>query len=348
MRAAYVGLDLAKNVFQVHAADRSGCAIHNRKLSRSQVAKYFSSLPAATVGMEASASAHHWARELQKFGHRVRLMAPIFVQPFRKSGKNDANDAEAICEAMQRPSMRFVAVKTTEQQATLVLHRLRQQQMRNRTALINQLRSLLGEFGIIIAQGPSHLRAALPEILEDGSNELPASARQALARVFHHLGEVEALVKDLENQIGLQIAQDEDAQRLMSIPGVGPLTASAAVATIGDAACFSNGRQLAAWAGLTPRQYSSGGKTQLGSITKKGDPYLRTLLVHSARSFYVRAKSSRDPRAAWVLRLAETKGAAVAIVALAAKHARIIWAMLSQKRNFDPLLASALCEIAER
>jgi transposase len=345
MRAAYVGLDLAKNVFQVHAADRSGCAIHNRKLSRSQVAKYFSSLPAVTVGMEASAGAHHWARELQKLGHRVRLMAPIFVQPFRKSGKNDANDAEAICEAVQRPSMRFVAVKTAEQQSTLVLHRLRQQQMRNRVALINQIRGLLSEFGLIMPQGPSQLRARLPEILEDGENALPAATRRAMARMREHLSDIETVIQDLDDQINAQVGDDPDAQLLMKIPGVGPLTASAAVAVIGAAKAFHNGRQFAAWAGLVPRQHSSGGRAQLGSITKKGDPYLRTLLVHSARAFYARAKMSSDPRAAWVLRLAETKGPSIAIVALAAKHARIIWAMLNNRCQFDPQRSAATTAI---
>jgi transposase len=341
MRIAFVGLDLAKNVFQVHAADRDGRAIHNRRLTRGQVLRYFTALPPCVVGMEACASAHHWGRQLQQVGHTVRLMAPAFVQPYRKSGKNDANDAAAICEAVQRPSMRFVSVKTAEQQSTLVLHRLRQQQMRNRVALINQVRGLLAEFGVIVRQGPHHLRATLPELLEDASNSLPPPTRRALARMRAHLLDIEAVIQDLDSQIEQQIAIDVDAQRLLSIPGVGPLTASAAAAMVGDATAFRNGRQFAAWAGLVPRQNSSGGKQQLGSITKKGDPYLRTLLVHSARAFYVRAKTSKDPRASWVLHLAETKGAAVAIVALAAKHARIIWAMLSRQRAFDPELASA-------
>ena len=341
MRTAFVGFDLAKNVFQVHAVDRAGRAIRNCKLSRSQVSGYFASLPPCTIGVEACASAHYWARELQKLGHTVRLMAPVFVQPYRKGGKNDANDAEAICEAVQRPSMRFVAVKSAEQQATLVLHRLRQQQMRNRVALINQIRGLLSEFGLTMPQGPNKLRSKLPEILEDGSNTLPYAARRAMARMRDHLRDMERVIEDLDQQINMQISEDPDAQLLMKIPGVGPLTASAAVAVIGNARVFRNGRQFAAWAGLVPRQYSSGGKSQLGSITKKGDPYLRTLLVHSARAFYVRAKKSSDPRAAWVLRLAATRGVAVALVALAAKHARIIWAMLSARTEFDPHRASA-------
>lgn len=345
MRVAFIGLDLAKNVFQVHAADRGGRAIHNRRIARGQVLRYFAALPSCTVGMEACASAHYWGRELQRLGHIVRLMAPAFVQPYRKSGKNDANDAEAICEAVQRPAMRFVAVKTAEQQSTLVLHRLRQQQMRDRVALINQLRGLLAEFGVIVRQGPRHLRSTLPEILEDASNALPAPTRRAMARMRDHLLDIEDVIDDLDDQIEQQLAVDANAQRLMSIPGVGPLTASAAAAMVGNASAFRNGRQFAAWAGLVPRQNSSGGKRQLGSITKKGDPYLRTLLVHSARAFYVRAKNSRDPRAAWVLRLAETKGAAVAIVALAAKHARIIWAMLHQQRAFDPQRAAARCAL---
>jgi transposase len=267
-------------------------------------------------------------------------MAPAFVQPYRKSGKNDANDAEAICEAAQRPSMRFVAVKTEEQQSTLLLHRLRQQQMRNRVALINQVRAVLGEFGVIVRQGPHHLRTALPEVLSDASCPLPPATQRALSLIRDHLLSIEAVIKELDEQIELQIASDVDAKRLLSIPGVGPLTASAAAAMVGDAKAFRNGRQFAAWAGLVPRQNSSGGKVQLGRITKKGDPYLRTLLVHSARAFYVRAKLSKDPRAAWILRLAQAKGAAVAIVALAAKHARIIWAMLRQQRCYEPRLAS--------
>jgi len=295
MRTAFVGFDLARNAFQVHAVDRAGRAIRNCKLSRSQVSGYFASSPPCTVGIEACASAHHWARELQKLGHTVRLMTPAFVQPYRKGGKNDANDAEAICEAVQRPSMRFVAVKSPEQQATLVLHRLRQQQMRNRVALINQIRGLLSEFGLIMPQGPNQLRSKLPEILEDASNALPYAVRRAMARMRDHLCNIETVIEDLDKQINMQISEDPDAQLLMKIPGVGPLTASAAVAVVGDAKAFRNGRQFAAWAGLVPRQHSSGGKTQLGCITKKGDENNVDYPDHFSRFAYERPRRRTRP-----------------------------------------------------
>jgi transposase len=263
-------MDLAKNLLQVHGVDERGRAAVRKQLRRNQVLPFFANIPPCLVGMEACSSAHHWARKLETLGHTVKLMAPQFVKPYVKTNKNDMADAEAICEAVSRPTMRFVPIKNGEQQAVLALHRARQGFVRARTAQANQIRGLLAEYGIVIPQGISHITKGLPAILEDGERDLPGLFRQLLQRLGEHLKELDRQVGDLELQIQLWHRQ-HDASCKAQIPGIGPITASALVASIGDAKSFANGRQLAAWLGLVPRQHSSGGKSTLLGISKRGD-----------------------------------------------------------------------------
>jgi transposase len=284
MKVTTIGIDLAKNVIQVHGVDERGKAVLKKQLKRNQVVAFFANLPPCLVGIEACASAHHWARKLQSFGHTVKLMAPQFVKPYVKTNKNDVADADAICEAVSRPTMRFVPVKNGEQQAVLALHRARQGFVKARTAQANQIRGLLAEFGIVIPQGIGHIAKRLPEILEDGENDLPGAFRHLLDRLGDHLKELDLQVSELEIQIQSWHRENEASKKLAQIPGIGPITASALVASIGDAKSFENGRQLAAWLGLVPRQHSSGGKQLLLGISKRGDTYLRTLLIHGARA----------------------------------------------------------------
>ena len=278
---------------RVHGVDEQGKAVLRKQLRRNQVAAFFANLPPCLVGMEACGSAHHWARKIEQLGHTVKLMAPQFVKPYVKTNKNDAADAEAICEAVSRPQMRFVPIKNAEQQAVLALHRARQAFVKARTAQANQIRGLLGEYGIIFPQGISHITKRLPAILEDGENELPGSFRALLARLGEHLKELDRQVGELEVQIHHWHRENEASRKLEQVPGIGPITASALVATIGDANSFKNGRQLAAWLGLVPRQHSSGGKSLLLGISKRGDSYLRTLLIHGARAV-IRVAERKD------------------------------------------------------
>ncbi|MFT5758852.1 MAG: transposase [Alteromonadaceae bacterium] len=286
MNISTVGIDLAKNVFQVHGANERGKKLWNKQLQRKQVLKFFTRIPPCLIGMEACGSAHFWARKLEELGHTVKLMAPQFVKPYVKTNKNDAADAEAICEAVTRPSMRFVPIKNGEQQAILSIHRARQGFVKARMAQANQIRGLLMEYGIIIPQGivNININKNTPEILEDAENELPGIFRQLLQRLTSHLKELNLQVIALDSQIQAYHKANEASKKLAEIPGIGPITASALTASIGDAKCFKNGRQLAAWLGLVPRQHSSGGKPSLGGISKRGDSYPRTLLIHGARS----------------------------------------------------------------
>jgi transposase len=267
-----VGIDLAKSVFQVHAVDERGRAVLRKQRRRDQMTAFFANLPPCLIGMEACASAHHWARTLQRFGHTVRLMAPQFVKPYVKTNKNDVADAEAICEAVGRPNMRFVPIKSVEQQAVLALHRVRQGFVRARTAQGNQIRGLLGEFGLIIPKGIVNVAKRVPTLLEDAGDEVPASFRQLIERLTKHLKELDRQVDELEAQIKAWHRGSELSRKLEKIPGIGPLGASALVASIADANSFENGRQLSAWLGLVPRQDSSGGKPKLLGISKRGDP----------------------------------------------------------------------------
>jgi transposase len=334
MKITRVGLDLAKRVFQVHGVNEHGAAKLSQKLARGEVLQFFAQLPPCTVGIEACGGAHYWGRELGKLGHSVRLMAAQFVNPYRKSGKNDVNDAEAICEAVGRPNMRFVSVKSEEQQAVLMMHRARSLVVSNRTAQVNQIRGLLGEFGVIVPVGIERLRKQLPEILEDAENGLPLLARQILADLLEQLQRLDAQIKHYDHQLARLASQSEPARRLMAIEGIGPVTATALVASVGNAQVFKNGRQFAAWLGLTPRQYSSGGAMRLGRITKRGDRYLRMLLVHGARALLRFVNRKSDTKSTWARRLKERRHVNVAAVALAAKHARIIWALLAKGTTY--------------
>ena len=345
MKITTVGLDLAKNLFQVHGVDERGKTAVRKQLKRAQMAEYFANLPPCLIGMEACGSAHHWARKLQSFGHTVRLMAPQFVKPYVKSNKNDAADAGAICEAVARPNMRFVPIKNIEQQSVLALHRVRQGFVKARTAQANQIRGLIGEFGLIIPQGIAHIAKRVPELIEEASNELTGSFRLLMQRLMDHLKELDKQVGEIEVQIKTWHRASDASCKLEKIPGIGPITASALVASVGNAKNFDDGRQLAAWLGLVPRQHSSGGKPTLLGISKRGDSYLRTLLIHGARSVIFRAQQKAD-KSSWLHKLLARRNPNVAAVALANKNARIVWALLANEREFRADYASAAAPAA--
>ena len=335
MKITTVGIDLAKNVFQVHGVDERGKTVVRKPLRRNQVLAFFVQRPPCLVGMEACGGAHYWARKLQAQGHTVKLMAPQFVKPYVKANKTDAADAEAICEAVSRPNMRFVPIKNTEQQAILSLHRARQGFVRARTAQANQIRGLLAEYGIALPQGISHVAKRLPEIIEDAENELPGLFRDLLQRLVIHLRELNGQVRELEEQIDAWHRANEASQKLAKIPGIGPLTASALSASIGDAKSFNNGRELAAWLGLVPRQHSSGGKPMLLGISKRGDAYLRTLMIHGARSAVRVAQRKSTPTDRWSTEMIDRRHMNIAAVARANKNARIVWALLAHGRDYN-------------
>lgn len=336
MNVTTIGIDLAKNVFQVHGVDERGKAVVRKQLRRSQFLEFFVNLPPCLIGMEACAGAHFWARRLTEMGHTVKLMAPHFVKPYVKTNKNDAADAEAICEAVSRPTMRFVAIKNPDQQALLSLHRARQGFVIARTAQVNQIRGLLAEFGIVLPRGIHSVAKKVPEALEDGENGLPGISRELFARLFGHFRELDRQVKELEAQIQAWHQQDPQSQRLDAIPGIGPLAATALVATVGDAKQFKNGRQMSAFLGLVPRQRSSGGKELLLGISKRGDTYLRTLLIHGARAVLRYLSRKPDQSEGWLARLAKRRHINIAAVGLANKTARIIWALLAHGRDYEP------------
>jgi len=333
MKITIIGIDLAKNVFQIHGVDARGKTVLKKQLKRDQVSTFFINLPPCLIGMEACGSAHHWGRKLQEMGHTVKLMAPQFVKPYVKSNKNDAADAEAICEAVARPTMRFVPLKNTDQQSVLALHRARQSFVRARTAQANQIRSLLAEFGLILPQGIHHLAKRVPELIEDASNELTGSFRVLIQRLLEHLKELDRQVRELEVEIKAWHRTNAASSKLETIPGIGPITASALVASIGDARNFDNGRQVAAWLGLVPRQHSSGGKPMLLGMSKRGDTYLRTLLIHGARAVIAHSKH-KTKIVSWLHKLIQRRNPNVAAVALANKNARIVWALLAHDREF--------------
>jgi transposase len=335
MNITRVGIDLAKLLFQVHGTDARGKVTLRKQLKRLQVVTFFAQLAPCLIGMEACAGAHFWSRKLMEFGHTVKLIAPQFVKPYVKSNKNDAADAEAICEAVGRPNMRFVPIKNTEQQALLGLHRARQGFVAARTAQANQVRGLLAEFGLVIPAGIRCIERKLPEFLEDAENELSGASRALFTRLLEHFRVLDHQVEELEREINVWHREDSASQRLQAIPGIGPITASALVASVGDAKVFHNGRQFAAWLGLVPRQSSSGGKTNLLGISKRGDRYLRTLLIHGARSVLFSLK--RDPTRAdgWPVRVANRRNPNIAAVALANKNARTVWALLAHGREYQ-------------
>jgi transposase len=335
MKITTVGIDLAKAVFQVHGVDEHGKAVLRKQLKRKDVLSFFANLESCLIGMEACGSAHYWARKLSELGHTVCLMAPQFVKPYVKTNKSDRNDAEAICEAVARPNMKFVPVKTAEQQAVLALHRARQGFVKARTAQANQIRGLLAEFGIVIPKGIGHIAKRLPEVLEDGENGLPGMMRQLIQRLGANLKEMDEQVGELERQIKLWHRENAQSCKLEAIAGIGPITASAFVATVGDATSFKNARQVPAWLGMVPRHEGSGGKVTLGRISKRGDVYLRTMLIHGARSVIAQIERKPDQADEWLKKLLARRNKNIAAVALAAKNARIAWALLAHERSYE-------------
>jgi len=336
MNIKRVGIDLAKSVFQVHGVDSQEKVVLRKQLRRAQLLDYFKKLPPCLIGMEACGGAHYWARELQKLGHTVKLMAPQFVKPYVKSNKNDANDAEAICEAVARPTMRFVAIKTIAQQDIQAIHRIRSELVQQRTAKVNQIRGLLTEYGIVVGRRVDVLRNALPQLLEDAENGLTADFRVLLDGLRQDLITLDERVDDLDKKIKTLATSNPAAKRLQQIPGIGPIIATALICAIGDGKQFQRGRDMAAWLGLTPRQHSSGGKERLLGISKRGDAYLRTLLIHGARSALKVAGKKDDPRSRWLQNLCSRRNKNIAAVALANKNARIAWALLSKETDYLP------------
>jgi transposase len=334
MTIVTIGIDLAKNVFAVHGVNEAGKAeLVRPAVKREQLETLIASLPPCLIGMEACSGAHEWARRFSAHGHTVKLIAPKFVVPYRlsgKRGKNDAADAAAICEAVTRPAMRFVPIKSVTQQTELFLHRARNGYVEQRTALINRVRGLLAELGIVLPQKADTVRQRLAILLED----LPGWANTVIADAITDLERLDARIGEYDKHLRTCARQNDDARRLMQLPGIGPITASALVASIGDGHDFANGRQLAAWLGMTPSQYSSGGKARLGRITKAGDRYLRTLLILGARAVLALAKKKDDAVSRWARETESRRGYWRTVVALAAKNARLAWAVLRHKDEF--------------
>ena len=343
MKLMRIGVDLAKNVFQIHGVDGHEQPVWRQRLSRERWLQTVLEKiePGCEIGMESCGGAHHWARQLQARGFRVKLIAPQFVKPYVKSNKNDANDAEAIREAMSRPSMRFVAVKTIEQQDIQATHRIRAGLIEQRTAKANQIRGLVAEYGLVAPKELLSLRRAIPCWLEDANNGLTTRFRRLLHGLWEDICALDDRVDELDREIIAIAISDSAAVRLQQLRGVGPMIATALVVALGDARQFANGRQFAASLGLTPRQHSSGGKDRLLGISKRGDAYLRTLMVHGARSALRTAKSKEDRLSQWAVRLAERSHPNVAAIALANKTARMAWAMLRHGTDYQPNQAAA-------
>jgi transposase len=336
-----IGIDLAKNSVHVFGVDAQGRQVLSKKVSRGKLSAFMVNQPPCLVAMEACGSAHHWARLFRDFGHEVRLIAPQFVKPFVKSNKNDAVDAEAICEAAQRPNMRFVAIKTLEQQDIQATHRMRSLTVERRTAQVNQVRGLLLEYGIDIPQGRAALMRRLPEILEDAANGLSERFRAELNTVLEELRHLDEQVAHYDTQIQAIAQNDETVQRLMTIPGIGALVATALVAAVGeDVGLFRNGRGLAAWLGLVPRQHSTGGRERLLGISKRGDVYLRQLLIHGARAVMRWVERKEDATSRWASALKSRRHTNIAVVAMANKIARVAYAVMRTGKPYDPAIGA--------
>lgn len=335
-----VGVDLAKSVIQINAVDAAGKLVTNRQTSRDKFLPWCAQLPAGCiVAMESCSGAHHWARQLTAMGLDARIIPAHLVTPYRlqgKGGKNDANDAAAVCEAASRPNMRFIPPKTTDQQGLLCVHRLREGLKEERTACINRIRGMLAEFGLVVAKSPDKLAEHLTDMLEDANNDLSGLARLVIDEARAHWQEIDERIKWCDQRIAAHVKQDAKANAAKELMGVGPVTASAVVATVGDFNQFKNGAQFGAWLGLTPRQNSSGGKNNLGGITKRGDMYLRGLLIQGAKSAVMTAHKRDDPISKWLYQLREKSGWQKAAVAMANKNARILWAMMTKGSSFNP------------
>lgn len=328
-----LGIDIAKNVFQLHGQDKEGKAVFKKRCSRDQLLSVIAQLETEVIVMEACSSSNYWCRRFEELGHKTKLVSPQYVKPFVKRNKNDANDAEAICIAASRPEMRFVSSKTIEQQDIQSIHRVRERLIKNRTALVNQVRGLLAEYGVIFRKGIGHLRKELPEIIE-GENKLSTKLREILQDLYEELCELDKRIKKYDKKIENIYENNSVCQRLGQIEGLGVICATALIAAVGDAKVFKNGRQMSAWVGLTPRQYSSGDKRKLLGISKRGDCYLRKLLIHGARSVVYRSPTKDDKRSQWISNLAARRGSNKACVAVANKNMRIIWSMLVNETNY--------------
>ncbi|MEH6952744.1 IS110 family transposase (plasmid) [Nitrobacter sp. NHB1] len=339
MQVVRIGLDLAKYVFEVHGVDSHGKVVVRKTLRRNAVAHFFANLPPCLVGMEASNGAHYWTRVLTEFGHQVRLISPQFVTPYVKSNKNDRNDAEAICEAVGRPSMRFVPPKSVDQLAVQAVHRIRRRLVADRVRLVNQIRGLLSEHGIVIARDITQLRRGLAKIVGSSDDGLSGLVRSLMRELQVEIAELDQRITSYDRRIREIFRNSEQCQRLGKIEGIGPVTATALIAAVGDRTCFRNGRQFAAWLGLVPKQRSSGGRARLFGISKRGDRYLRTLMIHGARAALGRAGGKQDPRSLWLGKLRQRRHPNVAAVALANKNARIVWAMLSGDASYEPAMS---------
>jgi transposase len=339
MQIVRIGLDLAKYVFEVHGVDTYGKVAVRKTLRRNTVPAFFANFPPCLVGMEASNGAHYWAKLLSELGHDVRLISPQFVTPYVKSNKNDRNDAEAICEAVGRPNMRFVPVKSAEQLTVQAVHRIRSRLINNRTRLVNQIRGILSEQGIVVARDISKLRRALAEMASERTGTLESLLCSLIDSLREELDELDRRIAGYDRRIKELYRNSELCQRLGKIEGIGPVTATALIAAVGDRKCFKNGRQFAAWLGLVPKQRSSGGRARLFGISKRGDRYLRTLLIHGARAALGRVRGKQDPRSLWLGKMRQRRHPNIVAVALANKNARIAWRLLSSDQVYDPRLS---------
>ena len=334
MNITTLGIDLAKTSFSLVGMDKHGKVILRKTLKRAQLLTFIAQCPPCLIGMEACSGAHYWGREFSKLGHKVGIMACKFIAPFRKGGKNDNNDAEAICEAVSRSTIWFVPIKTAEQQAQLCVHRVRQGLIAERTALINQLRGLLSEFGLVLPKGRYPAQREIPLLLEDADNGLPALARQIITNVWDRIKNAREQILFYDRELAKQVKLNPVAKRLLTIPGVGEQVASGIVASVPDPSLFKNSRQFAAWLGLVPRQFTTGGNIRLGRITKQGDRYLRMCLVHGARAVIANLKDKQDKISCWARELITRRGYLRAVVALAARNARLIWTLMVKQEDY--------------
>jgi transposase len=336
-----IGLDIAKNVFHAHGADERGRVVFSKRISRGKLLEFFAAQPSCIVALEACGGAHHWARQLTHLGHQVRLIPPSYVKPFVKRHKNDAVDAEAICEAAQRPSMRFVAVKGEEQQAAGLVFRTRDLLVKQRTQFINAIRGHLSEYGWVAPKGPSHV-AMLADLLEEEemASTLPEAARSMLRVMLDLLGNLDGRIKELDKEIARRAREDEISRRLMTIPGIGPIGATAIAALAPPAETFAKGRDFAAWLGLTPLQKSTGGKQKLGATSKMGERTLRRLLIIGCSAVVLQASKRGAPKGSWLERMLARKPRMLVTVALANKTARIVWALLVKREDYKAPVAA--------
>lgn len=329
-----LAIDIAKSVFQLHGVDKVGNVMLKKRLTRTKLLETIANIPSCLIVMEACGGANYWARQFKKLGHEVKLISPQFVKPFVKGNKNDGNDAQAIAVAASRPDMRFVSLKTVEQQDIQSLHRIRERLVGQRTALMNQIRGLLIEYGLIIPKGEAALRRCLPDFLEDAENELSCFTRELIQDLYEELTELTKHIKRYDQKIQVIFANHPVCQRIAKIEGIGPITATALIFDLGDPKNFKNGRHYAAYLGLVPRQYSSGHKQMLLGISKRGDGYLRKLLIHGARSALLSIGEKKDKRSCWLRELKERRGMNRTCVALANKNARIIWSLVAHDTDY--------------